>query len=74
MPELNPDDLLKMVREILQKMVTLNASDLHIKAGTPPVFRVAVGPESERKLAEALIPREQAAVPGGSKPFIRSYP
>jgi DedD protein len=42
--------------------------------GTPPVFRVAVGPESERKRAEALIPRVEATVPGGSKPFIRTYP
>jgi DedD protein len=42
--------------------------------GTPPVFRVAVGPESDRKRAQALIPRVEAAVPGGSKPFIRSYP
>lgn len=42
--------------------------------GTPPVFRVAVGPESDRKRAEALIPRVEATVPGGSKPFIRSYP
>jgi DedD protein len=42
--------------------------------GTPPVFRVAVGPEAERKRAEALISRITAAVPGASKPFIRSYP
>jgi DedD protein len=42
--------------------------------GAPAVFRVAVGPESERRRAEALIPRVEAALPGGSKPFIRSYP
>jgi len=42
--------------------------------GNPAVFRVAVGPEAERRRAEALIPRIQAAVPGGNKPFIRSYP
>jgi len=42
--------------------------------GDPAVFRVAVGPEAERRRAEALIPRIQAAVPGGNKPFIRSYP
>jgi DedD protein len=42
--------------------------------GSPAVFRVAVGPEAERNRAEALIPRIQAAVPGGAKPFIRSYP
>jgi DedD protein len=42
--------------------------------GTPPVFRVAVGPESNRRQAGALIPRIQSALPGSSKPFIRSYP
>ena len=42
--------------------------------GNPAVVRVAVGPEAERRRAEALIPRIQAAVPGGNKPFIRSYP
>jgi len=43
--------------------------------GTPAAqFRVAVGPEDDRKRAEALIPRIEAAVPGSGKPFIRSYP
>jgi len=38
------------------------------------LFRVAVGPETERSKAAALIPRIEAALPGGGKPFIRSYP
>lgn len=42
--------------------------------GKPAVFRVAVGPEADRKRAEALIPRVEAALPSGEKPFIRAYP
>jgi DedD protein len=43
--------------------------------GSPAsLFRVAVGPEEDKKRAEVLIPRIEAAVPGTSKPFIRSYP
>ena len=40
MPEVSQDDLLKMMREIFQKMINLNASDLHVKVGSHPVFRV----------------------------------
>jgi len=40
MPEVNADELLKMVREILQKMVKMNASDLHLKVGSHPIYRV----------------------------------
>ena len=40
MSEISPDDLVKMVGEILQKMVKLNASDLHLKVGSHPVFRI----------------------------------
>ena len=38
------------------------------------VYRVAVGPESDRKRAEALVSRVEAAFPSNDKPFIRSYP
>jgi len=40
MADMNPDELLKMIREVLQKMVKINASDLHLKAGSHPVYRV----------------------------------
>jgi twitching motility protein PilT len=40
MSEINPDDLMKMLGEILQKMVKLNASDLHVKVGSHPVYRI----------------------------------
>jgi DedD protein len=43
--------------------------------GTPAsLFRVAVGPEDDKRRAEALIPRVEAVLPGVGKPFIRTYP
>ena len=38
------------------------------------VYRVSVGPEADRRRAEGLLPRVEAAMGGKDKPFIRSYP
>ena len=42
--------------------------------GGKVVYRVSVGPEADRKRAEGLLPRVEAAMGGKDKPFIRSYP
>jgi DedD protein len=45
-----------------------------IDEGGKVVYRVSVGPEVDRKRAEGLLPRVEAAMGGKDKPFIRSYP
>jgi DedD protein len=45
-----------------------------IDEGGKVVYRVSVGPEADRKRAEGLLPRVEAAMGGKDKPFIRSYP
>jgi DedD protein len=42
--------------------------------GGKVIYRVSVGPESDRRRVEALLPRVEAAMGGKDKPFIRSYP
>jgi cell division septation protein DedD len=45
-----------------------------IEDGDRLVYRVSVGPESDRRRVEGLLPRVEAAMGGKDKPFIRSYP
>jgi len=57
-------------RGILQKMVQMNASDLHLKVGRPPTFRVdgeikgmdlpPLRPEDLQLLAEQIMPEKNA--------------
>jgi DedD protein len=42
--------------------------------GQSPAFRVAVGPEEERRQADALLPKVRSAAPGDAKPFVRPWP
>jgi DedD protein len=42
--------------------------------GQPPTHRVAVGPEEERRQADALLPKVRAAAPSDEKPFVRPWP
>ncbi len=65
------DELVKMLRDILQKMVKLNASDLHLKVGSHPVFRIHGAlqpdpsyPKMTREMMTALVER---LVPGPLK-------
>lgn len=45
-----------------------------IDEGGKTTYRVSVGPEADRKRAEALLPRVEAAMGGRDKPFIRTFP
>jgi DedD protein len=42
--------------------------------GKKPTFRVAVGPEEDRRQADALLPKVRSAAPGGEKPSVRPWP
>ena len=42
--------------------------------GKTPTFRVAVGPEEDRRQADALLPKVRSAAPGGAKPAVRPWP
>jgi DedD protein len=42
--------------------------------GQPPTYRVAVGPEEQRKQADALVPKVRAAASGDEKPIVRPWP
>jgi DedD protein len=45
-----------------------------IDEGGKTTYRVSVGPEADRKRAETLLPRVEAAMGGRDKPFIRTFP
>jgi len=60
------------LKEMLSKMMKENASDLHLKAGVPPVFRIdgtlrptkdeALSPEVLKKIALQLMNKRQAEI------------
>jgi len=71
MPESSNDDVMKMLQDILQKMVKQNASDLHIKVGSHPVLRIYGAlqpdpsyPKMTKEMTAALV---EKLVPGPLK-------
>ena len=75
MPETTGDEILKMVRDILEKMIKLNASDLHIRVGSHPVFRVygalqadPTYPKMTREMTAAIV---EKLVPGSVKESLK---
>ncbi len=42
--------------------------------GQPPTYRVAVGPEEQRRQADALVPKVRAAASGEERPIVRPWP
>ncbi|MBM3334834.1 PilT/PilU family type 4a pilus ATPase [Candidatus Sumerlaeota bacterium] len=64
MAETTADELARLIRDILTKMVKIDASDLHLKVGNHPVFRVHGGlvadssfPKMTREMTAAIVDR-----------------